>query len=164
MIFGIDLGSDCGYSVFDLSTNKLIAYGTLELNENKHQGGGWRFLTFEILLNAMIEKYQPKAIGYELVRRHVGTEAAHVYGGLLATLQVACEKKSIPYTGYDVKAIKKAFTGNGNAKKDLMTSTANTKYSLNLNPEKDHDAADAIAIGEQLVNEIGALNARASKI
>ena len=39
---------------------------------------------------------------FEEVRRHLGTDAAHVYGGFLAMLSAWCEKHSIPYQGVPV--------------------------------------------------------------
>ncbi len=37
------------------------------------------------------------AIHFEEVRRHVGTDAAHVFGGLLATLTAWVELRGVPY-------------------------------------------------------------------
>ena len=37
------------------------------------------------------------AVYFEEVRRHIGTDAAHVFGGFLATLTAWCEAHSIPY-------------------------------------------------------------------
>ena len=38
-------------------------------------------------------------VHYEEVRRHAGTDAAHVYGGLLATLTAWCEQHAIAIPG-----------------------------------------------------------------
>ena len=53
---------------------------------------------------------------FEHVRRHAGTDAAHVYGGLLATLTSWCELRGIPYAAIPVGTIKKHATGKGNGK------------------------------------------------
>jgi hypothetical protein len=37
------------------------------------------------------------AIWFEEVRRHAGTDAAHIYGGLMATLTSWAELRGIPY-------------------------------------------------------------------
>ncbi len=50
----------------------------------------------------------------------MGTDAAHVYGGLLATLTAWCEHHQIPYEGIPVSTINKATTGKGNASKVEM--------------------------------------------
>jgi hypothetical protein len=46
-------------------------------------------------------------IHFEEVRAHAGTDAAHIYGGLLATLTSWCEQRSIPYQGVPVGTIKR---------------------------------------------------------
>ena len=60
------------------------------------------------------------AVYFEEVRRHMGVDSAHVYGGLLATLTAWCEHHQIPYQGVPVGTIKKNATGKGNASKDEM--------------------------------------------
>jgi hypothetical protein len=57
------------------------------------------------------------AVYFEEVRRHLGVDAAHVYGGLLATLTAWCERHQIPYQGVPVGTIKRHATGKGNAGK-----------------------------------------------
>ena len=42
---------------------------------------------------------------YEEVRRHMGVDAAHVYGGLMATLTAWCEGQGIAYAGVPVGTI-----------------------------------------------------------
>lgn len=60
------------------------------------------------------------AIWFEEVRRHAATDAAHVYGGLMATLTAWAELRGIPYEGVPVGTIKRHATGKGNANKDAM--------------------------------------------
>ena len=47
----------------------------------------------------------------------LGTDAAHVYGGFLATLTSWCEQRAIAYQGVPVGTIKRFITGKGNADK-----------------------------------------------
>jgi crossover junction endodeoxyribonuclease RuvC len=83
---------------------------------------------------------------FEEVRRHLGTDAAHVYGGLLGTLVAWCEEKRIPYAGVPVQTIKKSWTGKGNAKKALMIAEANARgFST-----EDENEADAIALAHHI--------------
>ena len=49
-----------------------------------------------------------------------GVDAAHVYGGLMATLTAWCEHHNVPYEGVQVGTIKKHATGKGNADKPAM--------------------------------------------
>ena len=79
---------------------------------------------------------------FEEVRRHMAVDAAHVYGGLLATLTAWCEEQHIPYQGIPVGTIKKHATGKGNAKKDAMVSAARERGWA---PQDDNEA-DALWI------------------
>lgn len=82
------------------------------------------------------------AVYFEEVRRHVGVDAAHVYGGLLATLTTWCEHHRIPYQGVPVGTIKKHATGRGNASKDdVITAMRALGHSAS-----DDNEADALAI------------------
>ena len=56
-------------------------------------------------------------VHYEEIRRHLSTDAAHVHGGLLATLTAWCEQNAIPYQGVPVGTIKRFIAGKGNADK-----------------------------------------------
>jgi Holliday junction resolvasome RuvABC endonuclease subunit len=81
-------------------------------------------------------------IWFEEVRRHAGTDAAHVYGGLMASLTSWAELRGIPYEGVPVGTIKRHATGKGNASKEAVIAAACTRgYS----PADDNEA-DAIAI------------------
>ena len=82
------------------------------------------------------------ALHFEEVRRHVSTDAAHAYGGFLATLTAWCEHHQIPYQGVPVGTIKKHATGKGNAGKDLVIAAMTT---LGHVPTDDNEA-DALAL------------------
>lgn len=79
---------------------------------------------------------------FEEVRRHVSTDAAHVYGGFLATLTAWCEHHGIPYQGVPVGTIKKHATGKGNASKDEMMAAVRARGHV----PADDDEADALAL------------------
>ena len=82
------------------------------------------------------------ALYFEEVRRHVSTDAAHAYGGFLATLTAWCEHHQIPYQGVPVGTIKKHATGKGNASKDDVLSAMR---ALGHAPADDNEA-DALAL------------------
>jgi Holliday junction resolvasome RuvABC endonuclease subunit len=82
------------------------------------------------------------ALVFEEVRRHAGVDAAHAYGGFLATLTAWCEHHQIPYQGVPVGTIKKHATGRGNASKDEMVAAM---QALGFRPADD-DEADALAL------------------
>ena len=79
---------------------------------------------------------------FEEVRRHQGVDAAHVYGGLMATLTAWCEHHKIPYGGVPVGTIKLHATGKGNAGKQQMVEA----MQLKGHPVTDDNEADALAI------------------
>lgn len=135
---------------FDLGTNTGVAYrpiGTktsfvdvLNFSHNRYEGGGMRYLKFQDWLNGR-NPADIEAIYFEEVRRHLGTDAAHVYGGLLAVLTAWCEKNKIPYEGIPVGTIKKHATGKGNANKDMVLAAAREKLDYTGD---SYDAADAL--------------------
>lgn len=88
---------------------------------------------------------------YEEVRRHLGTDAAHVYGGFQATLSAWCEDHVIPYKAVPVGTIKQFATGKGNAGKEAMIEAA---IAAGFSP-KDDNEADAIHLLRLTLKEMG---------
>jgi crossover junction endodeoxyribonuclease RuvC len=82
------------------------------------------------------------AFYFDEVRRHLGVNAAHVYGGLLATLTAWCEHHQVPYQGVPVGTIKRHATGKGNAGK---TEVIAAMKALG-HPVTDDNEADALAL------------------
>jgi Holliday junction resolvasome RuvABC endonuclease subunit len=76
------------------------------------------------------------------VRRHLGTDAAHVHGGLLAILTAWAEQNRIPYSGAPVGTIKRFATGRGNAGKADVIAAMRAR---GFQPADDNEA-DALAI------------------
>ena len=79
---------------------------------------------------------------FEEVRRHLGTDASHIYGGFLAGLTAWCEQQGIAYQGVPVGTIKRFATGRGNADKQAMIAAIRER---GFEPADDNEA-DAIAI------------------
>jgi Holliday junction resolvasome RuvABC endonuclease subunit len=75
-------------------------------------------------------------------RRHAGTDAAHAYGGFLATLSSWCEEHEVPYQGVPVGTIKRFIAGKGNADKEAVIAAVRAR---GFAPADDNEA-DAIAI------------------
>ena len=92
------------------------------------------------------------AVAYEEVRHHTGTDAAQVYGGIVATISAECESLSIPYLGIPVGTIKKFATGHGAAKKDKMIE-AFTK-AVGREPQDDNEA-DAYFVAMVAARDLG---------
>jgi Holliday junction resolvasome RuvABC endonuclease subunit len=144
----LDLGTTTGFAV---GSSGHMIMGTWSLKPSRYDGGGMRFVKFRARLDEIYNAYPITHVFYEEVRRHAGTDAAHVYGGLMATLTAWCEERSIPYRGLPVGTIKKHFTGNGNASKQLMIAECERR---GFRP-KDDNEADAIAVFDLALAELG---------
>lgn len=146
-LLALDLGTACGWAMSHYESTDLPGieafrpkHGTLDLRAGQHAGGGMRYLKFRRELDKF--KGLVDEVTYEIVRRHVGTAAAHVYGGLLAVLTSWCEENEIPYEGETVQAIKKFACGKGNADKLAVVKAVE---GWGFHPANDNEA-DAIAL------------------
>jgi crossover junction endodeoxyribonuclease RuvC len=138
-LLALDLGTHCGYAA---GRPGAIVSGVLDLKPDRYSGGGMRFLRFRRHLDEIHAATPLTEVAYEEVRRHQGVDAAHIYGGLMATLQAWCEERGIPYEGVPVGTIKKFATGKGNADKAKMIATVE---SWGFRPVDDNEA-DALAL------------------
>ncbi len=134
----LDLGTNTGWA---LSRNGLTLSGTQSFKVGRYEGGGMRYLRFQRWLDELAVDGLD-SVWFEEVRRHAATDAAHVYGGLLATLTAWAESRAIPYAGIPVGTIKKHATGKGNANKDAMIAAA---VARGFAPVDDNEA-DALAL------------------
>ncbi len=140
-LLALDLGTTTGWALQD--SKGQVTYGYATFRPQRFEGGGMRFLRFKRWLTEL------KAVAthidvlyFEEVRRHVGVDAAHVYGGLMATLTAWCEHHQIPYQGVPVGTIKKHATGRGNAGKDEVIAAVRAKG----HPVVDDNESDALAL------------------
>lgn len=141
VILALDLGTMTGWAL--QAADGLITSGTVSFRPSRYDGGGMRYLRFRSWLDRLAQDAGCiTAIHFEEVRRHAGTDAAHVYGGLLATLTAWAETAGIAYQGVPVGTIKRHATGKGNANKDAMMAAARAR---GFSPADDNEA-DAIAI------------------
>ena len=140
-ILALDLGTTTGWAL--RGHDSLITSATASFRPGRFDGGGMRYLRFTNWLSEIDRLAGPiNAIWFEEVRRHAGTDAAHVYGGLMATLTAWAELRGVPYQGVPVGTIKRHATGMGNAPKEAMIAAAKAK---GFSPVDDNEA-DAIAI------------------
>jgi crossover junction endodeoxyribonuclease RuvC len=147
-ILAVDLGTTTGFVAGTLDHH---VSGTWDLKPNRYDGGGMRFVRFRQKLGEVLAAYKFEIVAYEEVRRHLGTDAAHVYGGLQAILTAFCEENSIPYEAVPVGTIKKYATGKGNAKKDAMIAAA-VSWGYEV---ADDNEADALALFRMKAVEYG---------
>ncbi|MBB4267717.1 crossover junction endodeoxyribonuclease RuvC [Roseospira visakhapatnamensis] len=138
----LDLGTKTGWAVS--AHGRVAASGTQPFNTGRFDGGGMRYLRFRHWLDEVLVRVggELAAVHFEEVRRHAATDAAHVYGGLLATLTAWCEERRIPYQGVPVGTWKRHIVGKGNASKDKVKAEVDRR---GFAPSDDNEA-DAIAI------------------
>ena len=140
-ILALDLGTMTGWAL--QAAGDRIVSGTVSFRPSRYDGGGIRYLRFRAWLDSVAE--DAAGIGvvhYEEVRRHLSTDAAHVHGGLLATLTAWCEQRGIAYQGVPVGTIKRHATGKGNADKAAIIAAIRAR---GFSPADDNEA-DALAI------------------
>ncbi|MCZ2174222.1 MAG: hypothetical protein LC110_06785 [Burkholderiales bacterium] len=140
-ILALDLGTTTGWALRGSDGN--ITSGSESFRPQRFEGGGMRFLRFKRWLTELKAVTGGiDALHFEEVRRHVSTDAAHAYGGFLATLTAWCEHHQIPYQGVPVGTIKKHATGKGNAGKDEVIASVRARGHT---PSDDNEA-DALAL------------------
>lgn len=154
-ILAFDIGTQMGWSVRSDKTGKHIS-GEWDLSGNRFEGGGMRFLKFKSELNKILKLHgNPRFIAYEEVRRHLGTDAAHIYGGFQGILTDLCEERGISYCAYPVGTVKKFATGKGNSSKSKMVKAANEKWDKKFTVKKNENEVDARWVAEVAFDEIG---------
>lgn len=139
----LDLGSTTGWAA---GPGRPSVSGVWKHKAGRYDGGGMRYLKFRQWLREIQQALgDVDAIYFEEVRSHKGTDAAHVYGGLLAHLTAWCEEQlpPIPYQGIPVGTIKRHATGKGNAGKEQMIVQA--ARVLGRAPVDDNEA-DAVCL------------------
>ena len=150
MIIAIDPGTHCRWTI-EL-TSGCVHSGTWMLMDKRLTSPGMRFLALKKELETLATVEPITMLFFEEVRRHVGTHAAHVYGGLIATLMLWCEERSIPYMSIPVATIKKHATGKGNADKEKMVAAAKKKWAnIKIKDDNQADALWILDCGKELV-------------
>jgi hypothetical protein len=148
-ILCLDLGTRTGWALHD---DGATFSGSITFRPGRYEGGGMRYLRFrqwlgDLLVNTKRAKLAQQAspidaIYFEEVRAHAGTDAAHIYGGFLATLTSCCEQRGVAYQGVPVGTIKRHVTGKGNADKAAVLAAIRAR---GFDPADDNEA-DALAI------------------
>ena len=140
-VLALDLGVTTGWAI--KASDEFISSGTLSLKSSRYDGGGMRYLRLRRWLDELQRDAGPiGAIHFEEVRRHIGTDAAHTYGGMLGVLSAWCEEHGVAYQGVPVGTIKAFATGKGNADKAAVIAAVQARGFSPL----DDNEADAIAI------------------
>lgn len=158
LILTLDLGIKTGWAIHD--QNGVITSGVSHIKTTRFEGGGMRYLKFKKWLTELKSKYgEFEEIHFEEVRMHrsrnkqgkvtFNIDAAHAYGGFVATLTAWCEHHQIPYAAVSVGQIKKHITGKGNANKAMVIKAVKAK---GFNPADDNEA-DALALLDLILTQ-----------
>jgi crossover junction endodeoxyribonuclease RuvC len=141
-VLALDTATQCGFAL--LRADARIESGSRRFDVKSKERPGARWVKFKGFLLEMKACHPDlRLIAYEDVKAHgPGVLVAHIYGGFVATLQAFCEHHQIEYVGYGVGTVKKAWTGNGAARKEQMVARCR---ELGFEPEDDNEA-DAIAL------------------
>lgn len=142
MILALDLGTKTGFAFGDRFDPKHVESGTVNFKPTKFASFGRRFKDFEAWLDRVNTLNDITEVVFEEVRRHAGTDAAHIYGAFLSALTNFCDANLLPFKGEPVGTIKKHATGRGNAKKHEMVAAAE---KWGFKPGDDNEA-DALAL------------------
>ncbi|MBF0260439.1 MAG: hypothetical protein HQL97_01205 [Magnetococcales bacterium] len=139
-LLALDFGMKTGWALHQL--DGTITSGTVEFRPGRYEGGGMIFLRFKRWLDQMLSASDVAEVCFEEVRRHLGVEASHAYGGFLGHLSAWAEEHQIPYQGIPVSTIKRHATGKGNAGKEAVIQAMQAKGHR---PGDDNEA-DALAL------------------
>lgn len=142
-ILSLDLGSNFGWAK---ATNGVItSSGEVCITRVQDTHPGQRWLRFQEWL------YQHKDVNeilYEEVRNFRSGAASMCYGALRSQVQIFCIANGIRLSALRPGEIKADFTGNGNAKKEIMCEVAiNLGWKHGVRGTRDfNDECDAIAL------------------
>lgn len=141
-VLSLDLGTTFGWA---LGKNGVIIASGSVLLADKDGHSAQPFLRFEQWL---FNFKNVDCILYEKVSGFKGFQAAINYGGYVAILKRFCLIHGITTQNMKPNELKKMFTGNGNAKKELMCDVARKLGWQKGMPGTriDNDEADAVAL------------------
>lgn len=142
-ILALDPGTHCGWCL--RHDRDRLDSGVFDLKPRRFEGGGMRWVYLRRFLRPLLTDPVPSLVVFEEVRRHMGVDAAHIYGGIIAVIQEECEAAGIPYTALPVATVKKFATGRGGANKEAMMAAAKARWGV---PFEDDNEADARWIAE----------------
>lgn len=134
-IVGLDLGLNTG--VVALDNEGVLARACL-IDVSNIKVPGARYCEYEQQLQKIIDETSPTHIGYEKIRSHVGTQAAHVYGALEGIMLTVAFESGITLVPLEVKVIKKFATGSGSATKEDMIRAARQAHAHDSSLRSHH--------------------------
>jgi Holliday junction resolvasome RuvABC endonuclease subunit len=103
-------------------------WGVWNLKPDRWTSLGARVLRLRDELARFVDQHGCELIVYEEVRGHRGTDAAHIYGAIVAAIQMECELKDIPYEAVHTAEWKRYATGKGNCNIEQYFAAARAKW------------------------------------
>jgi len=140
-VIALDLGTKTGYA-HNLYDAQSLESGSLNFaNKQRRESRSMTGVRLREWLTTLLRETSAKIVVYEEVRRHIGVDAAHHHGMMLAAMMEACDAVDVPFVSVPVAKIKQFATGKGNAKKHAMMEACFDNYQRIV---KDDNEADAV--------------------
>jgi Holliday junction resolvasome RuvABC endonuclease subunit len=139
-ILALDLATVTGWAYVGI--DGVMRGGSESFQPRPSWTKGQRALRFRQWLAETLTNYPAHVVVYEKVMRHTSTDAAHLYGLLEGLVHMAADTRNLKVLEVGVSTVKKEWTGNGAADKDMMVDECKRR---GFRPD-DHNHADAIAI------------------
>lgn len=133
-ILAIDPGTSCGWAICD---NAITCSGVWDISIKRDESRGMRLIR---LRNKLNEIGKVDLVVFEVSKNHMSTLGAEVAGEIRGLITTWCLDNNIEYKGINTIEVKKHATGKGNAKKDLMISTAEKKFNKKFLIDDEADA------------------------
>ena len=123
-ILALDPATHCGWAHSDGPC------GTWDLSMRRDESAGMRLIRLRGKLNEILYSQGVDLVMFESARHAMpGMQGALVVQSeIQGVIKLWCEDNSLQYKGVSPSEIKKHATGKGNAKKDMMISTAKKKW------------------------------------
>lgn len=133
-ILAIDPGTSCGWALCD---GNITCSGVWDISVKRDESRGMRLIR---LRNKLAEIKKVDLVVFEVSKNHASTLGAEVAGEIRGLITTWCIDNNVEYKGVNTIEIKKYATGKGNAKKDLMISTAEKKFNKKFLIDDEADA------------------------
>lgn len=154
-VMGVDPGLETGVAVLEGYQDKepeLVE--ALAIKTNSKEELGQRILHIHTELGWLAEVYTPAMAAIETIFVNPKTQnykSALTLGHARAAALLSLTGHRIATYEFSPSTVKRAATGHGNAKKELVAKLVAAR--LNIEPPKNHNAADAVAIALALWNQ-----------
>jgi hypothetical protein len=153
---GLDLGTHMGHAIVDLDGRRIESgvWHFEHRGREAKQDPGARILRAINMVGSFLAeaqgRYRVAGVLYEMVRRHEGVQAAHVYGGLEWIVLAQCSRLRLNVDIAEVAALKTIATSRGNAAKHDMVLAARRRWGIDADGPHAADEADALFCADML--------------